>query len=77
MMNFATNQAQDGAGAGFDLFRLSRSKQVADLSPNTIRAYHAEGLPLYKRGKSVFVSRSELDAFIRSKTKPEGGRNES
>ena len=76
MINTECNQACDGAGAGFDLFRLSRAKQVVDICANTIRAYHTEGLPLYKRGKAVFVSRAELDAFIRAKANQPGGRNE-
>ena len=52
----------------FDLFRLSKSKAVVDLAPNTIRAYFMEGLPFYKRGKAIFVSRTEVEAFLRSET---------
>jgi hypothetical protein len=51
----------------FDLFRLSRAKDVVDLSPNTLRAYSKQGLPFHRRGKVVFVSRRELDDFIRNK----------
>jgi hypothetical protein len=50
--------------SGFDLFRLSKSKEAVDISPNTIRAYNREGLPLYRRGKAVFVSRLELTEFL-------------
>lgn len=48
----------------FDLFRLSKSKSVVDVCSNTLRAYFKEGLPHYKQGKAVFVSKSELAAFI-------------
>jgi hypothetical protein len=50
-----------------DLFRLSKSKAVVDISSNTIRGYNREGLRFYKVGRAVFVSKSELDQFIRSK----------
>lgn len=50
-----------------DLFRLSKSKAVVDISSNTIRGYNRDGLKFYKVGRAVFVSKSELDAFIRSK----------
>lgn len=50
---------------GFDLFRLSKSKSAVDLSPNTLRAWHENGLPFYRMGKVVFVSRRELEMFIR------------
>jgi hypothetical protein len=49
----------------FDLFRLSKSKEAVDVCSNTLRSYHDEGLPFYRRGKAVFVSRAELAAFIR------------
>jgi len=55
------------AADGFDLFRLTKSKQSVDVSPNTLRAYHEQGLAFYRRGKAVFVSKAELAAFIRSK----------
>lgn len=54
------------ANQGFDLIRLSKSKSVVDLVPNTIRAYHENGLPLYRMGKVVFFSKTELDSFIRN-----------
>jgi hypothetical protein len=50
----------------FDLFRLTKSKEQVDVHPNTIRKYHKCGLQFYKVGRAVFVSKSELDAFIRS-----------
>ena len=49
----------------FDLFRLSKAQEVVDLCPNTLRAYFKEGLPCYRKGKVVFISRTELAAFIR------------
>jgi hypothetical protein len=53
------------ADTGFDLFRLSKSKEVVDVSANTLRSYNREGLPFYKQGKAIFVSKTELAAFIR------------
>ena len=52
-------------GPDFDLFRLSKSKIVVDISPNTLRAYHKDGLPFYTRGRAVFVSKMDLINFIR------------
>jgi hypothetical protein len=49
----------------FDLVRISRAKKAVDLSPNTIRAYALEGLALYRKGRALFFSRSELAAHIR------------
>jgi hypothetical protein len=48
----------------FDLFRLSKSKSAVDLCPNTIRSYFKMGLPSYRMGKAVFVSRLQLQTFI-------------
>lgn len=53
--------------AGFDLFRLSKSKEIVDLAPNTLRAYNRQGLPFYRKGKAIFISRAELGSFIRRK----------
>jgi hypothetical protein len=53
--------------AGFDLVRLSKSKKELDLSPNTIRAYFLRGLPHYRMGKAVFISRAQLHQFITTK----------
>ena len=50
----------------FDLFRLTKSKEIVDLASNTIRAYAKQGLPLYKRGKAVFISKTELEQFIKT-----------
>ena len=49
----------------FDLVRLTKSKRTVDLAPNTIRAYAREGLSLYRKGRAVFFSRSELESFLR------------
>ena len=57
-----TNQ---GGETSFDLFRLSKSKDVVDVCSNTIRSYFKLGLSHYRRGKAVFVSKAELEAFIR------------
>ena len=64
-MNSECTVIQPGQPGGFDLFRLSKSKDVVDLAPNTLRAYNREGLPFYRKGKTVFVSKAELNAFIR------------
>ena len=61
----AFNTAQNAA-AGFDLVRLSKSKQAVDLCSNTMSAYNRAGLPFYKRGKAVFFSKVELATFIRA-----------
>ena len=55
-------QRQDSC---FDLFRLSKSKAVVDISSNTLRSYNKQGLPFYHRGKAIFVSKTELASFIR------------
>jgi len=51
----------------FDLFRLGESKNVVNLSPNTLRNYHRAGLPFYGEGRTIFVSKKDLSEFIRSK----------
>ena len=51
----------------FDLFRLSKSKETVDICSNTLRSYHRQGLPFYRQGNAVFISRTELVQFIRSK----------
>jgi hypothetical protein len=48
----------------WDLFRLSKSKSAVDICSNTLRAYFKKGLKSYRQGKAVFVSKSELAAFI-------------
>ena len=63
--NFTRGRSvQTRAQESFELFRLSKSKAAVDVCPNTIRSYFKQGLPCYKRGKAVFVSRSELAQFI-------------
>ncbi len=61
------NAQQINETNSFDLFRLSKSKKTVDICSNTLRKYHSEGLAFYKKEKAVFVSKSELAAFIRSK----------
>ncbi len=61
------NQANYQDICKFGLFRLSKSKRVVDVCPNTLRAYNSQGLPFYKVGKSVFVSYAELESFIRQR----------
>lgn len=63
-MSAATFSQQ--SAESFDLFRLSKSKEVVDLAPNTLRAYHDNGLPFYKNGKTVFVSKTEVATYIRN-----------
>lgn len=58
---------QSNNAAGFDLFRLSKSKEVVDVCSNTLRAYFRAGLPFYRRGKAIFISKTELAQFIRAK----------
>jgi len=50
----------------FDMFRLTKAKAAVDLCANTIRGYATQGLPLYRRGRAVFVSKTELERFIRN-----------
>lgn len=52
------------------MFRLSAAKKTVDICPNTLRSYHAAGLPFYRIGKAVFISKAELAAFIRGKATP-------
>jgi hypothetical protein len=54
----------------FDLVRLTKAKKAVDLAPNTIRAYARQGLNLYRNGKCVFFSKTELEDFIRSNSRP-------
>jgi hypothetical protein len=70
-MNSRINEMESGPPAaevaGFDLFRLSRSKRIVDISPNTLRGYFNAGLRCYRRGRAVFVSKNELEVFIKAK----------
>ncbi len=54
-------------GSSFDLFRLTKAKQAVDLCPNTLRSWNKLGLPFYRQGRVVFVSKTELHAFIRAR----------
>ncbi len=49
-----------------DLFRLSKSKAIADVCVSTMREYNRQGLPFYRLGKSVFVSLSEFEHFVKT-----------
>lgn len=62
-MNHLLPSQQDEPNS-FPLFRLTKSKKVVDLSPNTIRAYFRRGLRCYKQGRAIFVSKIELVNFI-------------
>lgn len=55
----------EAAAGGFDLVRLSSSKETVDVCPNTMRGYFKQGLPCYRRGKAVFFSKAELSEFIK------------
>lgn len=50
----------------FDLFRLSKGKETVDICSNTLRSYLRRGLRCYRQGKAVFISKTELAAFIRN-----------
>jgi hypothetical protein len=62
MSNIAPTRTVD---TSFDLCRISHAKQNTSLCSNTIRAYFRQGLGCYRRGKVVFFSKTELEAFIR------------
>ena len=49
----------------FDLVRLTKAKREVDVCPNSIRAYAEKGLRLYRSGRAVWFSRSELADFIK------------
>jgi hypothetical protein len=65
-MSTNTYTNEPGSETSFELFRLSKSKAAVDVCPNTLRSYFQQGLPFYKRGNAVFVSKTELAAFIPS-----------
>lgn len=69
------NISQAGGSQSFDLARLSKSKDVVDLCPNTLRTYNRAGLNFYRVGKVVFFSKSELEAFIRARAASPGAIN--
>jgi len=66
--NSSQNDTVCVGGSNFDLFRLSKGKQIVDVCANTLRAYNKDGLPFYRRGKAIFISKTELAQFIRSKS---------
>jgi hypothetical protein len=66
MFNSTAVNSSAGSSLNFDLFRLTKAKQTVDLCPNTLRKFNRQGLPFYKRGRAVFVSKSELEQFIRN-----------
>ena len=59
------NSTSFGSDSTFDLFRIGRSKRIVDLCDNTIRKFIRDGLPCYRRGKAIFISKRELEQFIR------------
>lgn len=61
-----SNEIMNAGDRQFDMFRLSKAKAAVDLCSNSIRGYAKEGLPLYRRGRAVFVSKTELERFIRN-----------
>lgn len=65
-------QAPTEPQGGFDLFRLSRAKAIVDVCPNTLRSYHKAGLPFYRMGKAIFISRSQLQTFILAQANQQG-----
>ncbi len=64
MSEKASKPKPASAPTQFDLFRLSKAKKEVDVCPNTLRAYNRAGLPFYRKGKAVFISRTELRQFI-------------
>ena len=74
-MKSNTSQEAEQVQSNFDLFRISKGKKVVDISENTLRAYGRQGLPLYRCGKSVFISKAELNHFLRSWKGNKAARN--
>jgi hypothetical protein len=54
MKALSFNSNHQNEATGFDLVRLSRSKETVDLCSNTIRHYSKFGLQLFKAGKAIF-----------------------
>lgn len=65
MSAIALTESNHGSES-FDLFRLTKAKEAVDVCANTLREYHGRGLPFYRQGRAVFISRSELAMFIRN-----------
>jgi len=57
----------DCNSSNFDLVRATSCKRVCDVSFNTLKGYHRQGLPLYRLGGAVWFSKTELANFIREK----------
>jgi hypothetical protein len=77
MSSIECNNRPANTAPTFDLARLSKSKEVVDLAPNTLRAYErAGGINFYRQGKAVFFSKTQLAHFImqgRTRSMPVGG----
>ena len=56
-------------GQSFDMCRITHSKRQCNVSIGTMRKYAREGLKLYKVGKALWFSKTELADFIRSHAK--------
>jgi hypothetical protein len=65
-MSSTLSSTEQDAPQSFDMFRLSKSKAAVDVAPNTLRDYASKGLPFYRRGRCVFISKMELQQFIRN-----------
>jgi hypothetical protein len=70
-MKAISSSVGQGQATSFDLFRIQRARQEVGICINTLRAYRKDGLPFYKDGKKVYVSKSELAAFIRARSLPQ------
>lgn len=57
---------RQAAETPFDLVKITRTKVELNISPNTVRAMFRAGLPHYRCGKLVLVSRADVAAFIKS-----------
>lgn len=52
--------------SSFDLFRLSRAKEIVDLAPNTVRKLVRDhGLRIYWLGRVAMVSKTELAVTLK------------
>jgi len=61
------SKLSEGIVPDFEMVRISNSKPICDVCPNTIRKYGSMGLRIYKVGKAAYFSKSELATFIRAK----------
>lgn len=62
----ALTQVVNGPAPKSDLFKLTRSSDEVGLCPNTLRTLFRKGLPHYRLGRLVLVSRSEVESFVKS-----------